>query len=890
VVKNLTETYHGVRIADEEIAVLHDLSKLLKKPLKIVEDVVSNGIVIENNHIIGLNLFRYSLKKLPESIGNLKFLRFLLLRNNQITDFPKALFKLKNIEELDLCWNRLTAIPESFGQLRSLKKVCLSYNKIRTLPESIGQLKALIELDLNSNELIALPDSIGDLRNLKILKLNDNKLDSVPKSLYNLISLREIRLDDNFLTRSSQEFMKKFEKRGCKVIIPEKVILQEKFKFFSDNIFLSAWFDTETGKQKLVMEKVNPITKEVELEDEIDCIHTVVMEIPYEGFREVIEDEEFEPKILNLISTEQLWEIDLDNSEKFKALKSWVAGIAESGVDAFKIQTQIDTAAKQMYPLAQRLLRFMAMAEPYFIPEFLYKVSKDCMYEGISHKSCIIANFTPILDMLVLQPQNGIPGPDWEYIKEDNLYYLKHFRQILSVMFDLDLPLKLFTQNYKFFGFLRLPDAVKISNFRDAFKHPDPKIRKNIALNSEAVEFEEFEDFFSSKTEPNFEVSQAITRNPNGLNVYRKVLESSIIPQKEKDALWELATLLKKPIPKVDNFVWDDNYIITKRREYQNLGVMIEKGHVIGLGIVFQQDLMTFLPESIGELNYLKYLGLYKNNLVLLPESLEKLKSLTILTLGGNNLKIIPDSIGKLTNLKKLSLHSNQLEILPVNFNNLTRIEDLDLKENYLIELPECLKSMKSLKYLNLKGNLLTSLPDFLGNYSKMRELYIGSNIITEIPESIGNMEFLRILSAGSNKLKAIPKSLGRLKNLEKLILNTNELTFLPDSLVKLMNLKYLNLAFNRLGKFPTIMHILKEYGCKVILSNEDYDPFELSNDGILRALGDNIPYSTNDLAKKMKIMTDIDLRTLKFKLKGLADNGLVLIYKKDNRIIWKIK
>ena len=36
----------------------------------------------------------------------------------------------------------------------------------------------------------------------------------------------------------------------------------------------------------------------------------------------------FEPKILNLMSSEQLWEIDLDNSEKFKALKSWVAGIA----------------------------------------------------------------------------------------------------------------------------------------------------------------------------------------------------------------------------------------------------------------------------------------------------------------------------------------------------------------------------------------------------------------------------------------------------------------------------------------------------------------------------------------------------------------------------------
>ena len=210
--------------------------------------------------------------------------------------------------------------------------------------------------------------------------------------------------------------------------------------------------------------------------------------------------------------------------------------------------------------------------------------------------------------------------------------------------------------------------------------------------------------------------------------------------------------------------------------------------------------------------------------------------------------------------------------------------------ENYLKELPESLKSMVLLKYLNLKGNLLTSLPEFLGNYSKMRELYLGSNYINEIPESIGNMAFLRILSAGSNKLKTLPKSLGRLKNLEKLILNTNELVSLPNSLVNLRNLKHLNLTFNRLGDFPIIIEILREYGCKVILSNEDYDPFELSNDGILSALNDNIPYSTNDLAKKMKIMTDIDLRTLKFKLKGLADKGLLLIYKKDNRNVWKIK
>ena len=104
-----------------------------------------------------LDLGKNQLTRLPESIGQLKSLRYLSLDNNQLAALPKSIGQLKSLEGLYLGINQLSTLPESIGQLAALKNLILSNNQLATLPESIGQLESLEELYLKRNYLTIPP-------------------------------------------------------------------------------------------------------------------------------------------------------------------------------------------------------------------------------------------------------------------------------------------------------------------------------------------------------------------------------------------------------------------------------------------------------------------------------------------------------------------------------------------------------------------------------------------------------------------------------------------------------------------------------------------------------------------------------------------------------------
>ncbi len=89
------------------------------------------------------------------------------------------------------------------------------------------------------------------------------------------------------------------------------VILTEKFKFIRDDVFLCPCVDTETEKQWIEIQKIDLKTNEIEFKDSVKCIHT---------------------------------EKNSSLKEKFFALKSWTAEIAEAGCESFKFQMEIDNA------------------------------------------------------------------------------------------------------------------------------------------------------------------------------------------------------------------------------------------------------------------------------------------------------------------------------------------------------------------------------------------------------------------------------------------------------------------------------------------------------------------------------------------------------------------
>ncbi len=165
------------------------------------------------------------------------------------------------------------------------------------------------------------------------------------------------------------------------------------------------------GWQCLVMRKIISKTGKVELEDKVSCIHTALLDIPVDDFGEVTKQANFEQDMLSIRSSEGLREIYLPVEEKFIALSSWVAGIAEAGKNAFRIQAEIEAYARLEYPFTCRLLNFAVSVDRVFLPKYLQMVIRECRYDGVLHFASLRANLAPIFEIIRNLPED-FPGAD----------------------------------------------------------------------------------------------------------------------------------------------------------------------------------------------------------------------------------------------------------------------------------------------------------------------------------------------------------------------------------------------------------------------------------------------------------------------------------------------
>ncbi len=128
-----------------------------------------SGFTVKDNHIRTLILNYSDIKIIPESIGNLKFLRFLDLSSNQLKTIPKTIGDLASLKVLKLGYNELSNLPPSIKNLKNLTQLFLEGNNFKKLPEIIKYLTELRYLDINSNQIQENPPFLDSLSNLKIL-------------------------------------------------------------------------------------------------------------------------------------------------------------------------------------------------------------------------------------------------------------------------------------------------------------------------------------------------------------------------------------------------------------------------------------------------------------------------------------------------------------------------------------------------------------------------------------------------------------------------------------------------------------------------------------------------------------------------------------------------
>ncbi len=221
------------------------------------------------------------------------------------------------------------------------------------------------------------------------------------------------------------------------------VVLTKKFRFIRDDVFLCPEVDTETGRQQVIIQKIDNETGKIESEEKIYCIHVCIASITPDEHKRYYTDPEFHEKFdeisLNIRSSANLIEIALKPEEKFVALKSWAEGIAEAGIDAFMVQNNIDLASGITAPLTGTLMRFMLKVDSVFLQDYITYVERTCSVDGVIHKTSFVANFLSLLEDI--RNQNFIRD---EYPSIDTIFSIILEPDPSSILFKNHLEMLIF--------------------------------------------------------------------------------------------------------------------------------------------------------------------------------------------------------------------------------------------------------------------------------------------------------------------------------------------------------------------------------------------------------------------------------------------------------------
>ncbi|XP_031118804.1 probable LRR receptor-like serine/threonine-protein kinase At3g47570 [Ipomoea triloba] len=152
-------------------------------------------IMLYNNSFRGI---------IPEEIGRLSRLQVLNLRGNSFSgEMPKNISNCFNLIDLSLGANNLTGrFPLEFQSLFKLQYLALFQNNlVGEIPAYLGNFTSLLAISfIHNNFQGKIPTSLGQLHQLFFLQLSNNNLSgTIPTSIFNLSSLELLELSFNRL-------------------------------------------------------------------------------------------------------------------------------------------------------------------------------------------------------------------------------------------------------------------------------------------------------------------------------------------------------------------------------------------------------------------------------------------------------------------------------------------------------------------------------------------------------------------------------------------------------------------------------------------------------------------------------------------------------------------
>jgi len=202
-----------------------------------------------------IDLRHNSLRRLPESLGQLHRLEDLTSMGNELASLPDVFHHLKRLHYLDMRENRLQSLPPSLGALENLQSLILWENCLSELPAEIGQLKRLVRLDLSRNPLLSLPESLRHCEALVHLDISGTLISHLPEWLGEMKNLKHLIRGPNQIAEINRALAEDEKREDCAdnrhPYIAPPVIDNEPFKLW----FERALADDPYGPMKITFRK-----------------------------------------------------------------------------------------------------------------------------------------------------------------------------------------------------------------------------------------------------------------------------------------------------------------------------------------------------------------------------------------------------------------------------------------------------------------------------------------------------------------------------------------------------------------------------------------------------------------------------------------------------------
>ncbi|TPX63552.1 hypothetical protein SpCBS45565_g06522 [Spizellomyces sp. 'palustris'] len=165
---------------------------------------------------------------------------------------------------------------------------------------------------------------------------------------------------------------------------------------------------------------------------------------------------------------------------------------------------------------------------------------------------------------------------------------------------------------------------------------------------------------------------------------------------------------------------------------------------------------LTSLPSSFNQLFLLEILSLGANHLTssaIEDACLDKLGQLTRLNLSNNQLSYVPESICEIDTLLSLTLSDNKITEIPESIAKLKRLQFFGISNNQLSSVNDIFSKLPALKGISLAGNPFS---DPIGSQTELVEL---GGIVSVMPKGVEPpTDGVSVISTASPEKRLAPR------------------------------------------------------------------------------------------------------------------------------------